>query len=118
MSSENAVDANTSLAPSGIREIDINDLRDALARGISDFMEQPTHLIFLCAIYPVVGLFVARLAAGYDILPLLFPLVVPCFPGAYVDGVALLAALHVWTICQPLCTVDHGRGKFRIAAGE
>ena len=75
MSSENAVDANTSLAPSGIREIGTSDLRDALARGIADFMEQPTHLIFLCAIYPVVGLFVARLAAGYDILPLLFPLV-------------------------------------------
>ena len=75
ISSEKAVDANTSLAHSGIREIGTADLRDALARGITDFMEQPTHLIFLCAIYPVVGLFVARLAAGYDILPLLFPLV-------------------------------------------
>ena len=75
MSSEKAVDANTNLGHSGIREIGTADLRDALARGIADFMEQPTHLIFLCAIYPVVGLFVARLAAGYDILPLLFPLV-------------------------------------------
>ncbi len=75
MSSENAIDAGTSIAQSGIREIGTADLRDALARGLADFMEQPTHLIFLCAIYPVVGLFVARLAAGYDVLPLLFPLV-------------------------------------------
>ena len=75
MSSENAFHAGTGVAPSGIREIGTADLRDALARGIADFMEQPTHLIFLCAIYPVVGLFVARLVAGYDVLPLLFPLV-------------------------------------------
>ena len=75
MSSDKAIDAGTSLAQSGIREIGTADLRDALARGLADFMEQPTHLIFLCTIYPVVGLFVARLAAGYDILPLLFPLV-------------------------------------------
>ena len=75
MSSENAIDAGTRVAQSGIREIGTADLRDAVARGIADFMEQPTHLIFLCAIYPVVGLFVARLVAGYDILPLLFPLV-------------------------------------------
>ncbi len=75
MSSENAIDVGTNVAQSGIREIGTADLRDALARGLSDFMEQPTHLIFLCAIYPVVGLFVARLVAGYEVLPLLFPLV-------------------------------------------
>ena len=51
------------------------DLRDALARGLADFMAQPTHLIILCVIYPVVGLFLARLTFGYDILPYLFPLV-------------------------------------------
>ncbi|MEA2782433.1 MAG: hypothetical protein QOK29_3977 [Rhodospirillaceae bacterium] len=30
--------------------------------------------MFLCVIYPVVGLVLARLAFGYDMLPLLFPL--------------------------------------------
>ena len=76
MSSENAIpDAGMDPARSAIREIDTADLRDALARGFSDFKVQPTHLIFLCAIYPLVGLFLARLAAGYDILPVLFPLV-------------------------------------------
>ena len=34
----------------------------------------PTHAIFLCVIYPVVGLVLARLAFGYSVLPLIFPL--------------------------------------------
>ena len=76
MSSENAIaDAGTDPGRFAVREIDMADLRDALARGYSDFKVQPTHLIFLCTIYPLVGLFLARLAAGYDILPVLFPLV-------------------------------------------
>ena len=31
-------------------------------------------MIFICIIYPVAGLILARLAFGYDMLPLLFPL--------------------------------------------
>jgi len=46
-----------------------------LARGYSDFMVQPTYLIFLCLIYPLAGLFIARLTFGYDNFPILFPLV-------------------------------------------
>ena len=34
----------------------------------------PTHAVFLCLIYPVIGLVLARAILGYDILPLLFPL--------------------------------------------
>ncbi len=69
--------ATTSANPGQIvvRSIGTADLRDALARGLADFMVQPTHLIILCVIYPVVGLFLARLTFGYDILPILFPLV-------------------------------------------
>lgn len=58
-----------------VRSIDTADLRDALARGFSDYSVQPTHLIILCVMYPVVGLFLARLAFGYDVLPVLFPLI-------------------------------------------
>jgi uncharacterized membrane protein len=50
------------------------DLKDALARGLSDFVATPTHIMFLCVIYPIVGLVLARVALGYDVLPLLFPL--------------------------------------------
>lgn len=72
---EDRAPATAKSAPSAIRKIDTSDLRDALARGYSDFMVQPTHLIFLCLIYPLVGLFIARLTFGYDNLPILFPLV-------------------------------------------
>jgi uncharacterized membrane protein len=57
-----------------IRKISVGDLKDVLARGYSDFSEMPTHAVFLCLIYPVIGLVLARAILGYDILPLLFPL--------------------------------------------
>jgi uncharacterized membrane protein len=57
-----------------VRTIGIADLRDALARGIADFSAMPTHAVFLCLIYPIVGVVLARLTLGYDLLPLLFPL--------------------------------------------
>jgi uncharacterized membrane protein len=66
--------AGASPAPPSIRRIGLVDLRDALAKGIDDFYAMPTHAIFLCIIYPVVGLVLARLAFGYSSLPLLFPL--------------------------------------------
>ena len=34
----------------------------------------PSHAIFLCLIYPVIGIFLIGLAFGYSVLPLLFPL--------------------------------------------
>jgi len=57
-----------------IRRITIADLRDALRLGAQDFYAMPTHAMFLCLIYPVVGLIAARLAFGYSVLPLLYPL--------------------------------------------
>jgi len=57
-----------------VRRIELADLRDVLARGLSDFGAYRTDVIFLCIIYPVVGLVLAWLAFGYDMLPLLFPL--------------------------------------------
>ena len=57
-----------------VRIIGLRDLKDALARGIADFSAMPTHAVFLCLIYPIVGLLLARLTLGYEVLPLLFPL--------------------------------------------
>ena len=57
-----------------VRKIGLADLRDALKRGIADFLAMPTHAVFLCLIYPIVGVILARLTLGYDLLPLLFPL--------------------------------------------
>jgi uncharacterized membrane protein len=61
-------------APPVVRRIHIADLRWALARGMEDFRESRTDVIFLCVIYPLIGLLMARVAAGYDMLPLVFPL--------------------------------------------
>ena len=61
-------------APPMVRRITISDLRDVLARGIEDLGAYRTDVIFLCAIYPLIGLVLVRLAFGQDMLPLLFPL--------------------------------------------
>ena len=57
-----------------IRRIGFHDLGDALAKGWDDFSAMPSHAIFLCLIYPLVGIFLIGLAFGYSVLPLLFPL--------------------------------------------
>jgi uncharacterized membrane protein len=57
-----------------VRRIGLADLKDALRRGLDDFWVMPSHAVFLCLIYPVVGVLLARLALGYDVLSLLFPL--------------------------------------------
>ncbi len=57
-----------------VRRIEVADLWDVLAKGLSDFGAYRTDVIFLCLIYPIAGLVLARLAFGYDLLPLVFPL--------------------------------------------
>ncbi len=57
-----------------VRRIDVADLRDALARGLADFQANRTDVIFLCVIYPIIGIVLGRVASGYGLLPLLFPL--------------------------------------------
>jgi uncharacterized membrane protein len=57
-----------------IRRIGLADLKDALAKGADDFYAMPTHAIFLCVVYPIVGLLLADLALGYSVLPLIYPL--------------------------------------------
>jgi uncharacterized membrane protein len=57
-----------------VRTIGPADLKRALLKGIDDFAAMPSHAVFLCLIYPIVGLLLARAAFGYDLVPLLFPL--------------------------------------------
>jgi uncharacterized membrane protein len=58
-----------------IRRIGLEDLRQALSRGIDDFLATPTQLIFLALIYPIIGMIAARAAWGGDMTYLIFPLV-------------------------------------------
>lgn len=57
-----------------VARIEAADLGRALAAGLGDFAAFRTDVLFLCLIYPVAGLFLVRLAFGYQMLPLLFPL--------------------------------------------
>ncbi len=68
------VGANLGSPAPAVRRIAPADVREALRKGVEDFGAYRTDVVFLCVFYPVVGLLLARLASGYDMLPLLFPL--------------------------------------------
>ena len=75
MADEEAVSgADASPGRPMIRKIGPADLWDVLARGVDDFKAKPSHVLLLVLLYPIVGLILIRLTAGYDILPLVFPI--------------------------------------------
>jgi uncharacterized membrane protein len=78
-------------APLAIRRISAADLRDVLASGLADFGAYRTDVVFLCLLYPLVGLLLSRLVFGYGMLPLIFPLV---------SGFALVAPFFAVGLCE------------------
>jgi uncharacterized membrane protein len=56
-----------------VRRLTIVDLRQALQKGVEDFVACRTDVMFLCLLYPVIGIFLTWLALDRDLLPLLFP---------------------------------------------
>ena len=58
-----------------IASITMADLSDALIKGVDDFKACRSDVVFLCIIYPIAGIALARFAFSYDLLPLLFPAV-------------------------------------------
>ncbi len=64
---------NAATAPT-VRKITMGDLADALRKGVDDFLAMPSHVVFLCLLYPLAGLLFARVAFGYELVPLLYPL--------------------------------------------
>lgn len=58
-----------------VRKIGFADLREVVAKGVDDFRANPSHVVFLSIIYPIVGLILARTLSHYEVLPLLFPLI-------------------------------------------
>jgi uncharacterized membrane protein len=73
-SSHILVGASTHPARPVIRRIAPADLMQALARGFDDFSAMPSHAVFLCVIYPLLGLLLISFSLGYSMLPLAFPL--------------------------------------------
>jgi uncharacterized membrane protein len=57
-----------------IRRIGVADLKAALIKGWDDFSAMPSHALFLCLIYPIIGIALAGLTLGYALVPLLYPL--------------------------------------------
>lgn len=58
-----------------VRKIGVADLGVALRKGFDDFAAYRTDVMFLCVVYPVLGLVLARFVSNaYGLVPLLFPL--------------------------------------------
>jgi uncharacterized membrane protein len=57
-----------------VRRISPSDLYQSLASGIDDFLAMPSHAVFLCVIYPLLGLFLIGMTLGHATLPLAFPI--------------------------------------------
>src|SRR6266481_4119384 len=67
------VGAGDHAADPTVRSIAPADLADALKKGWDDFSAVPSHAVFLCVIYPAIGILVAALTLGHALMPLLFP---------------------------------------------
>ena len=78
MEIDNAVNGNPDHANDKgypeVRKMSVHDVTDALRLGIADFKAKPSQLVFVYILYPFIALFMARIAFGMDIIPLLFPL--------------------------------------------
>ena len=59
----------------GIRKIGVRDLWRALKEGFDDFNAKPSHVVFLCIIYPLFALLLTLFLIGGDLLYLVFPIV-------------------------------------------
>jgi len=73
-SSHILVGASASPQQPAIRRVTPSDLWHSLARGVDDFAAMPSHAIFLCVIYPLLGLVLIAVTVGHGLLPLAFPI--------------------------------------------
>jgi uncharacterized membrane protein len=57
-----------------VRRIGPADLKEALAKGVDDFLAKPSHLVFLGLIYPIFNICLYAVTFTSNALPLLYPL--------------------------------------------
>ena len=57
-----------------VRRISTSDLYYALARGYDDFAAFPSYAVFLCVIYPLLGILLFSLTLHLSLVPLAFPM--------------------------------------------
>ena len=69
------VGATTNPLQPVVRRISTSDLYYALARGYDDFAAFPSYAVFLCVIYPLLGILLIGVASGtLSLLPLAIPI--------------------------------------------
>ncbi|GGD24647.1 hypothetical protein GCM10011335_29490 [Aureimonas glaciei] len=77
-----------------VRRIGLEQVGAAFRKGLDDFRQKPSHYVFLCLVYPLMGIVIGLWTSGNKALPSLFPLV---------GGFALLgpiAALGLYEISR------------------
>jgi uncharacterized membrane protein len=87
-------DAEGLMPRPAVRKISTLEVLDALRLGWNDFSAKPSHYVFLCLLYPVMGVVLMVWSAGANMLPVMFPLA---------SGFALLgpiAALGLYEISR------------------
>jgi uncharacterized membrane protein len=104
-----------------VRTIGLADLKQALARGFDDFRAMPTHVVFLSLLYPLVGLALGSATFGYDLVPLLYPLVagfalVGPFAAIGLYELSRRREMHLDTSWQHAFDIVHSPSLWSIAA--
>src|ERR1700722_6388689 len=74
MSSSHLLVGATTPAQIQIRRLSPSDVLQALARGLDVFAAMPSHAVFLCVFYPLIGLCLIAFVSGYAMVPLAFPI--------------------------------------------
>ncbi len=67
-------DARGGYVQPAVRHITAADLTDALRLGFEDFWAKPSHYVFLCLIYPIVGVILTYWSSGSNAVQLIYPL--------------------------------------------
>jgi uncharacterized membrane protein len=67
--------AQKTIAHPRVRHVGFADILDVLRSGFADFWDKPSHYVFLCLIYPIVGVVLLTWASTGNALQLIFPLV-------------------------------------------
>jgi uncharacterized membrane protein len=65
---------DSAAAPPIVRNISVGDFPEIFHRAWGDFGAYRTDVFFLVVIYPLIGIVMASVAFGYDLLPLIFPM--------------------------------------------
>lgn len=58
-----------------VRKIALSDIVDVLRSGSRDFAAYRTDVMFICLLFPLIGLVLADVTLSFRLLPLLFPLI-------------------------------------------